>query len=838
MEDLIKTQGYEKYLKNLKKQIANGRCSNTDIILAFEKKLVNKLSTSLQEKLDYLNKKKAGKSLNDLRLLNQLDCSKIAFCSISVILDVLLKEPQVKYNTLCVKIGKALNDEIVFKKFKEEKPELFKQLNEKYDGTRSYSYVSRAYKFHANRNNIEEYSTEQKAKFGALVINEIDKTVGLITTYKEKYRKGYIRLCKLHEQYKEYIDEIIELRASMNYDLKAITEPPKPWTSMYDGGYHSLDNIKFIKSSNDKILNQTPKESMKAVNIIQKTGYTVNQKVLKVMKEMNKFDNSLFYKGENFDKLVKPAILKVSEEERERISKIQMKNKILRKNTLYNEKNEVQKEFWRAYHGDKDVDLFDGCKELMESMNEIKDFDKESQKHRSLKNIIHLRQKNNFHKIIRDKSIIKNADLYGNQEIYFPCSTDFRGRIYALPNFLTYQGDDKAKGLLLFSKGKKITDKGINWYKIHGANLFGLDKKPYKTRISWLNENEENIKMVARDPISNIDFWSSADEPFQFLAFCFEYDEFVNSGYSPDFISRVICFYDATNNALQHYSAILREEKTAFLTNLINSDEVQDIYQLIADKVNIIINSDMSEAASLWRQFGVDRKLAKKPTMTYLYGSSIYGFTQQIQKVIESEIENIILFKDKFKQASYYIAGVFSQVIEEELVSAYHIRNKLREIISLALSKELKSVEYINPVGFNLVSDYRIFERQEISINLDRKRIKINIANEDAEINKRKIINSIAANFIHSLDSSHLTMTVNEFDDDIAVVHDCFGVHACNAGKLHSIARNEFVNLHSENQINNFIQQINENFDLNIEEIEDLNEFDINEVLKSNYFIT
>src|SRR4029079_6377782 len=40
------------------------------------------------------------------------------------------------------------------------------------------------------------------------------------------------------------------------------------------------------------------------------------------------------------------------------------------------------------------------------------------------------------------------------ERIYFPHQLDFRGRVFALPQWLNPQGPDYAKGLLTFAEGK------------------------------------------------------------------------------------------------------------------------------------------------------------------------------------------------------------------------------------------------------------------------------------------------------------------------------------------------------------------------------------------------
>ena len=73
---------------------------------------------------------------------------------------------------------------------------------------------------------------------------------------------------------------------------------------------------------------------------------------------------------------------------------------------------------------------------------------------------------------------------------------DFRGRIYCEASYLNYQSTELAKSLLLFSKGEiiyKCDEQSIAFLKRFGANCYGQDKKSYKDRIEWVNENIDDI---------------------------------------------------------------------------------------------------------------------------------------------------------------------------------------------------------------------------------------------------------------------------------------------------------------------------------------------------------
>jgi DNA-directed RNA polymerase len=97
-------------------------------------------------------------------------------------------------------------------------------------------------------------------------------------------------------------------------------------------------------------------------------------------------------------------------------------------------------------------------------------------------------------------------------KIYFPTFLDFRGRIYPTPNYLSYQGNDLARSLLLFDnvennlnfdnnilnnifikdsssdklKIKKLLStkmEDINYFKLYLANVFGKGKLNRNNRL-------------------------------------------------------------------------------------------------------------------------------------------------------------------------------------------------------------------------------------------------------------------------------------------------------------------------------------------------------------------
>ena len=87
---------------------------------------------------------------------------------------------------------------------------------------------------------------------------------------------------------------------------------------------------------------------------------------------------------------------------------------------------------------------------------------------------------------------INLANIYKGYDLYFPTFADFRGRIYTLSNYLSYQGNDLNRSLLLFSLTKKeseiqlLNEEGFNYLKIYinfFINLYLLQPK-LKSKVS------------------------------------------------------------------------------------------------------------------------------------------------------------------------------------------------------------------------------------------------------------------------------------------------------------------------------------------------------------------
>ena len=172
----------------------------------------------------------------------------------------------------------------------------------------------------------------------------------------------------------------------------------------------------------------------------------------------------------------------------------------------------------------------------------------------------------------------------------------------------------KPVGLRL-SEGVAITNEDeADWLRVHGANVYGMGKHDYRTRVDWVHENQHQIRQVGADPWLRPEFWLKADKPWQFLAFCRAYKEFSDVGFG--YPCRLPVTLDCTCSGIQHYSGLLRSEDMGAMVNLVDNDQPQDIYGMVMARVLARLRDSDDPRASKWLALQPDRSLAKPIVMT------------------------------------------------------------------------------------------------------------------------------------------------------------------------------------------------------------------------------
>lgn len=435
------------------------------------------------------------------------------------------------------------------------------------------------------------------------------------------------------------------------------------------------------------------------------------------------------------------------------------------------------------------------------------------------------------------------------ERFYFPHKLDFRGRMYPMPSHLQPQGPDYVRGLLEFAEGKPIDDeRGLGWLMVHGANLWGNDKVSMEDRIAWVEENNAEITRSGLDPLG-CRFWTEADKPWQFLAFCLEFVAFKKVGYG--FVSHLPITVDGSCNGLQHFSAMLRDEVGGAAVNLVPQDEPADVYQQVADVVidrlgelvdrahTCHCGEDMRKGCGLygsactamadqedhevasqaqqWLNFGITRKTTKRSVMIVPYSGTISACRRYILDHIRERRSQWPggdpPFESDVKSAMFLAKHVWA-AIATVIRSSREVMQWLRTCAKVH-AKTNEPLIWVNPLGFPMTQEYADFIVRSIETRFgDQLRLELSYKEEKpGTIRASKQMNGISPNFVHSMDACALMQTVLYGKDNgitsWMLIHDCYGTHAADMDMLAACLREAFVDLYKEHDpLQSFYEQI------------------------------
>lgn len=417
------------------------------------------------------------------------------------------------------------------------------------------------------------------------------------------------------------------------------------------------------------------------------------------------------------------------------------------------------------------------------------------------------------------------ADVYKNIPFYLNTHADWRGRIYTHSFFISYQGGDLNSAVLQFWDGESLTQSGLDYFYIYGANCYGKDglgKQIFETRINWVKQNTS--KIVELDP----NFISSAESPYLFLAFSLALCKLQKD---PKAIIKLPVFLDATCSGIQHLSGLLADFTLASNVNLVPSENIKDIYSTLLGPINNNINKFGEENLEFQNlsTIKLTRKIIKRPIMTKVYNVSILGIRDQLisefkqinlgDKTIRYEAPGINGHVLLNNSEVLKIASIINTTIFTEFPSLKTIYDYFLAIVRLMVKLGIPLI-WFTPSGLEITQSYSKSQIYKVSINIRGKSKKMVLKDWVDEIDKTKQVNAIIPNIIHSLDASHLINLINSAIKDkftpILTIHDCFGTHPNRMEYLAHEVKKEFILLYSNPNFleifhNRLIQSIKDN---------------------------
>lgn len=443
--------------------------------------------------------------------------------------------------------------------------------------------------------------------------------------------------------------------------------------------------------------------------------------------------------------------------------------------------------------------------------------------------------------------VLEFAQEFREEIFYFPYQCDFRGRIYPIPQFLQPQGCDVARGLLMFADSKPLGERGLWWLRVQYANCWGVDKCSFDDRVEWTDRKLSQMNQMvclARagtkmpSPFEIKHLWAAADDPWQALATLVEIFSAYHSGDPSTYESSLPVSVDGSNSGLQHFSAMLRDEEGARLVNLAPCETPNDIYADVAVCVNRMVRADtdarkvdgevvpqlramlgdswvdsmekydrldttLLELPGQWLQQGLGRKTCKRGTMTYCYGVTQQGLKDALI------VDGLVDWAPNQFAAARYIGKKIWAAIQENITGAAEAMTWLRKCATCANKAEVL-LEWITPSGFHVGHPY--LEPKVRRIKCLSGELRFRVYDPDAEVRHHKQRNSLPPNFVHSLDASHLMMTVSAGSacgiTHWMMIHDSFGTHAGQVDLMRDVLREQFVCLYEIDVLEIFRQQV------------------------------
>ena len=795
--------GERRFLKMLERQAKAGEIADNAAAKPLLATLLPKLTARIVEWLEEYASKKGRKPVA-YAPLQLLKPEASAFITLKVILASLTSTNMTTIQAAAGMLGKAIEDEARFGRIRDLEAKHFKkhveeQLNKRHGQVykKAFMQVVEADMIGRGLLGGEAWSSwdkETTMHVGIRLIEMLIESTGLVEL--QRHNAGNAgsdhEALQLAQEYVDVLAKRAGALAGISPMFQPCVVPPKPWVSITGGGYWANGRrpLALVRTHSKKGLMRYEDvympEVYKAVNIAQNTAWKINKKVLAVVNEIVNWKNC--------------PVADIPSLERQELPP---------KPDDIDTNEAALKEWKKAAAG------------------------------------IYRLDKARVSRRISLEFMLEQANKFASKKaIWFPYNMDWRGRVYAVPMF-NPQGNDMTKGLLTLAKGKPIGEEGFYWLKIHGANCAGVDKVPFPERIAFIEKHVDDILACAKDPINNT-WWAEQDSPFCFLAFCFEYAGVAHHGLS--YNCSLPLAFDGSCSGIQHFSAMLRDEVGGRAVNLLPSETVQDIYGIVAQKVNEILKQDAingtpnemitvtdkdtgeiseklklgtSTLAQQWLAYGVTRSVTKRSVMTLAYGSKEFGFRQQ---VLDDTIQPAIdsgkgLMFTQPNQAAGYMAKLIWDAVSVTVVAAVEAMNWLKSAAKL-LAAEVKdkktkdilrhrcAVHWTTPDGFPVWQEYRKpLQKRLDMIFLGQFRLQPTINTlKDSGIDAHKQESGIAPNFVHSQDGSHLRMTVVYAHEkygieSFALIHDSFGTIPADAGKLFKAVRETMVLTYENNDV-------------------------------------
>lgn len=712
--------------------------------------------------------RRAGRHSSVYSLIAKVDPGVLGFLTAQTVLDTLTntKYQQGKglmpFNSLAFRVAGAVLRDIRWHDYKTQHPNAFKLFKEKIRGrgtSHRDSFFGRVVRDRGVE--VTDWTKAQRLRVGTVLLELFIDSTGLVDKHAVKLRRaGHFRYeVGLTERTVAWIEDSHQYHEAMAPVYMPMLVPPLDWYTGEDGGY--LTNLVMREPLMSKRKNQASASELSAevracVNHLQATPWQINP-------------------------------------------------------DLY----EVVCHFWDNGVGIADL----APAENVEIPQLPDDEGTEEQRRDYARKCAEVHKMNLSRRASRIRTVrtLDLAKRFRDETFYFPMKLDFRGRAYPLPSFLSPQGAGLARGLLRFAEGHTVElgSEAAGWLAVHGANCWGEDKVDLEARVDWVHDREAEIRAVYEDPVTCL-WWTEADKPWEFLAWCLEWGQLQEEGTVE---SHIPVAMDGSNNGLQIFSLLLRDEGGAEATNVLPGEAPQDVYQRVADRawdeVSEHSNEEMADPWIQWLESGpLPRAATKRPVMVLPYGGTPHSCREYVREWVRGRAlehphgwDTSQLFR-----LTNWLGDIIWEAIGATVPAAIRGMAWLHEAANITMEHGI-SLEWTTPTGFIVRQSYQQMKNTAIKTTVGDKIIRGTYQTIDmTKLDKRKQRNGVAPNFVHSLDAACMARTVafcrTAAIGSLSMIHDSFACHAVDAALLARLLREAYVSVFQPDQLALFRDQV------------------------------
>ena len=818
LEIEMQARGAVRYRQITERSLEKGRAAHTAPGSFLIKKLVDPTRVAIEKYIEDSRTGKPGRRMIAAKMIEGLDPAVVAYLTAQTVISLSLygfsknvpgQNQGAHIHYIAMNLATSLEDEARFDFFEVTNPGLYKMIEARSkDLGSTEAHRRKVLVYSMGKHNIpwDRWSQTNKLSLGVRLVELFEEATGVIKislnrtqafggTNGKRTKQAYF--VSLQDSVTEWFNQQLLRGELMRPFLMPTIIKPAPWPdNLYGGGYHT-DAVRpryivtGVSGDQRKLLSGTGMpQVIGAIHAVQDTPWQINTDVLNIIEHM-------------VDKGIAVADVATSGDPAPPNKPFDI------------DSNEEARRAWKIQ-----------MKEHFSQVNKLRS-------HR-----------------LRQASLLETAGRFKDTpRIFFPHQLDFRGRFYPIPQGLHPQGNDMTKALLRFADGVPLgNQQAADWLAVHGANVWGEDKVSLEERMDWVDDHEFEIIQSAEDPLG-FQWWTNADKPWCFLAFCFEWRQYLIEGFN--FRSKIPVALDGSCNGLQHFSAMLRDPIGGAAVNLIPSHKPQDIYQRVADraierlKEEAKVESEQQWMAEAWVGFGINRKITKRPVMVLPYGGTLKSCMNYVHDAVKSKIDGGVMnpFGDDLKKATSYLAKIVWSSISDVVVAARAAMDWL-QVVARECSKAGYPIRWKTPSGFTAYQDYRDMKARRVKTKLHGSLVFFQLQEETDKLNTRKQATAISPNFIHSLDASAMVLTINRMVESgitsFAMIHDSYGTHAANTEELSKTLREAFVTMYQGDILQGFLdglaEYIPEEVISSLPPIPEMGSLDIQSVLESEFF--